>query len=185
MQQKQIALVIGGTGMLRNVCHWLVENGYIVFIIGRSIQRHKSLKENSPNPENIHALPVDYHDLNQLQTELNKTFHTYGSPQLVVSWIHSSSPVALPLIINELSTKNTSIPWRLFHIQGSARFLKKENTPVQLNCLYRRVYLGFMIENNISRWLTHEEISNGIIQAIKNDNNETIIGTLEPWDMRP
>jgi hypothetical protein len=41
------------------------------------------------------------------------------------------------------------------------------------------------MEGDVSRWLTHEEISKGIISAIHQDRKKTIIGTLYPWDKRP
>lgn len=33
---NQYALVVGGSGMLKNVCHWLIEQEYHVYVIGRN-----------------------------------------------------------------------------------------------------------------------------------------------------
>jgi hypothetical protein len=41
------------------------------------------------------------------------------------------------------------------------------------------------IENGYSRWLTHEEICNRIIESISKDRLVTIDGMLEPWEKRP
>lgn len=179
------ALVIGGTGMLKNVCHYLLEFNYTVSAVGRNPGHHQRLRLASTNPENYHAILVDYHDDAKLKSELNIAFQRYGTPSIVVSWIHSSAPQALPLIIDEIQRRNSSFPWRLFHIQGSAGIFEKENTPVPENCRYRRVFLGFVFNGKQSRWLTHNEIASGVIQAIERDQAETIVGTLEPWDKRP
>jgi hypothetical protein len=53
------------------------------------------------------------------------------------------------------------------------------------HCLRHYVQLGFIIENGHSRWLTHEEISAGVIQAICTKKPVTQVGLLEPWEMRP
>jgi hypothetical protein len=45
--------------------------------------------------------------------------------------------------------------------------------------------LGFKIEDNSSRWLTNDEISSGVIEAITNDEEEKIVGIVSPWDKRP
>ncbi len=39
--------------------------------------------------------------------------------------------------------------------------------------------------SNRSRWLTHEEISKGVIDAINNPKGRYIIGQIEPWGQRP
>ncbi|GIP63126.1 hypothetical protein J32TS6_16810 [Virgibacillus pantothenticus] len=38
------------------------------------------------------------------------------------------------------------------------------------SCLYYQIRLGFVIKGGQSRWLTNEEISDGVIKAIKNKN---------------
>ncbi|WP_197046655.1 short-chain dehydrogenase [Oceanobacillus salinisoli] len=183
--KKKCALVIGGTGMLKNVSLWLANNQYEVLIVSRQRKKFESVKENALYPENLHPILVDYHDDQQLTKKLTSAFHTYGYPEIVVSWIHSTAPNALPTIIHLIESRGFSIPWYLFHIQGSATYLKKEKAPVPDTCRYRRIYLGFVIENGHSRWLSHDEISQGTITAIKSDQKETVIGTLEPWEMRP
>ncbi|WP_188454684.1 short-chain dehydrogenase [Virgibacillus oceani] len=185
MGNKKHAIVIGGTGMLAKVSHYLAASNFDVSVIARSILKHQGLKENCKNPENIHAILADYHNGESLNIGIENALHTYGCPSIVVSWIHSTAPNALPLIIRQISVQYSSFPWRLFHIQGSSGFFQKEYTPVSENCLYRRVYLGFMIEKSASRWLTHEEISEGVIHAIETDSEKTIVGTVEPWESRP
>ncbi|WP_400242173.1 hypothetical protein AB3U99_14995 [Niallia sp. JL1B1071] len=72
--------------------------------------------------------------------------------------------------------------WRLFHITGSSSYLskiKKELTIPQ-NCSYHQIQLGFILEKNYSRWLTHKEISAGVIEAIKHNCKRKIVGVIEP-----
>ncbi|MEM5592401.1 hypothetical protein AAHH67_13015 [Niallia circulans] len=41
------------------------------------------------------------------------------------------------------------------------------------------------MENSVSRWLTHKEISAGVIDAIKNNWKRKVVGVVEPWEKRP
>ncbi|WP_099159314.1 short-chain dehydrogenase [Virgibacillus ndiopensis] len=186
MKKKGHAFVIGGTGMLKKVSQFLADSNYNVSVIGRSLKKHQELKKTCKHPENIHAIVLDYHENEKLKMEVENALQTYGCPSIVVSWIHSTASNALPLIIRQISKQYSNFPWRLFHIQGSSSYyFQKENTSVPDNCQYKRVYLGFVLEKEFSRWLTLEEIANGVIHAIKTNNDKTIVGTLEPWDRRP
>ncbi|HLR60806.1 MAG TPA: short-chain dehydrogenase [Lentibacillus sp.] len=179
------ALIIGGSGMLKGVSRWFNEMDYTVYIIGRDRRKLENVRIESKHPENSYGISVDYRDSEQLKQQLTSVLAADGVPDIVVSWIHSTAPNALSDILNVIQDYHANNSWHLFHVQSSARFWIKENTPVPKKCLYRRVYLGFIVESNHSRWLTHEEISDGVIQAIKSDKDETVVGTLEPWDKRP
>jgi NAD(P)-dependent dehydrogenase (short-subunit alcohol dehydrogenase family) len=184
VSKKPFAFVIGGTGMLEGVCHWLAEEGYDVYVVHRKLEKFSAMQERSTRPEQLFSLSVDYHDTPSLQEKVREAIRQHGTcPDLIISWIHNSAPNALETILNEVSPRVE--PWQLVHVQGSSSFFVKENTTVPENCEYRRVYLGFVLENENARWLTHEEISNGVIKVIKRNLPEAIIGTLKPWSMRP
>ena len=42
-----------------------------------------------------------------------------------------------------------------------------------------------MREGGRSRWLTHDEISQGVLDAIQVGEDVAIIGTVQPWEERP
>lgn len=184
MSNKSLfAFVFGGIGMLDGVCHWLTEEGYDVYVVTKHQQLFDQMKKNSEYPEKLFSLAVDYHDDQTLQEKVREAIKQHGCcPDLIISYMHNSAPNALPTILNEVSTRTD--PWKLIHIQGSSSFFVKENTTVPKPCEYRRVYLGFVDENDSPRWLTNEEVANGIIKVIKRDFKETIIGTLKPWSKR-
>jgi len=89
------------------------------------------------------------------------------------------------LITKEVSNQNSE--WDLFHVLGSSANLEKLKGKVSVptNCLYYQVQLGFVIEDVLSRWLTHQEISNGVIETIQKRKQIHIIGAIEPWEKRP
>ncbi|GMA49950.1 short-chain dehydrogenase [Alicyclobacillus contaminans] len=174
------SLVVGGTGMLAGVTTWLAQQGYTVSVVSRRAGR---FSDEIPAGR-IHAITVDYRESETLRQRIDEAVSLHGPIQLAVFWIHTDARDAFRVISEEVS-RHASAPWRLFHVRGSAAHLNPEPPQVPPNCRYREVVLGFVIEGNRSRWLTHEEISGGVMDAIRKDGERTVVGTLEPWDKRP
>lgn len=179
------ALVIGGTGMLSNVSLWLLEKGYHVSIIARNPKRMEKLIEKTKFTKFVTPILVDYTDNKKLQEKVIDTIHQNGHIDVVVAWIHSSGEGALPMIAEEVSKRESE--WNLYHVLGSSSNIEaiKRNASMPRNCLYRQVQLGFVIEEAYSRWLTNEEISNGVIDAIQTEAQTITVGVIEPWEKRP
>ena len=193
------ALIIGGTGMLSGVSRHLCEEYKTVSVIGRNPHRFNSLlRETAHLPGNVNPLQLDYTDSANLVENLNTSIERYGNISLVVSWIHSTAPEAPFLVAKEIDKYGKQ--FRFFEILGSAygnpANKSKRNSGIEegstledfnklVNVRYREIILGFVIEGNGSRWLTNDEISNGVIKAVETDIENSVIGTVEPWDKKP
>lgn len=177
------AIVIGGTGMLKGVTLWLAEQHYHVFVIGRSRKKLNDVVKKA-EPGRITPVSVDYHEDNNFRTKVAEIIRKHSPIELAVTWIHSSARHAFDILSEEIAS-GTEANWRLFHVRGSTAALSTEPVPTPQNCLYRQILLGFVIENGQSRWLTHQEIVDGIIKAIEKDQKQSIIGSIEPWEKRP
>lgn len=179
------ALVIGGTGMLASTSLWLVSQGYQVSIIGRNPFRMESLISKSIDQTAITPILVDYSDEVILKEKLKLVIQKNGPIELVIAWIHSYARNTLDTISQEVS--NQTEGWRLFHVLGSSKDLDeiKKEVNVPDSCQYRQVQLGFILESGRSRWLTNEEISQGVIDSVQNDRLRHTVGTIEPWEKRP
>ena len=178
------ALIIGGTGMLRKVTEYLSEKFETVSGICRNKFRLDS------NLKNINPLILDYSDYELLSKRIDEAVKQFGEIDLVVSWIHSTAPLAPKIIAEKINAYGK--PFRFFDILGSAYADPSKNKIERENnfrgssfLIYRKIILGFVIENKNSRWLTNNEISGGVIEAVKNDLEEKIIGRVSPWEMKP
>ncbi|HLR51668.1 MAG TPA: short-chain dehydrogenase [Candidatus Avamphibacillus sp.] len=179
------ALVVGGTGMLARASLWLLDQGYHVSIIARNPGRMDQLIEQTNFKNQVTPLVVDYKDNNALQKKVHETIAKNGAIDLVVAWIHSTAPAALEIIVKEISV--TKDDWELFHVLGSSSNLNeiKREVGVPEGYSYYQIRLGFVIEGNRSRWLTHGEISNGVIEAIQKKNKIFTVGQIDNWEKRP
>ena len=165
--------------MLEEVSLWLSQHYDVVSVIARNTSRLSTLKRKNSH---INPLALDYADTEVLSQALKRLIKEHGPIVLSVCWIHSTAPEALHTISSLL---NDSV---LYHILGSASADPSKTGEVitpDNNISYRRVVLGFTIENHNSRWLTHPEISQGIIEALQQESHYTIVGTVRPWRMRP
>ncbi len=152
MKRNNHALVIGGTGMLAEVCLHLAREGYSVSVIGRTLSKFKRLKVESP-PNSIFPLIADY-DTDDVYEEINKAIRERGPFDLIISWTPNYSLLER---ICEMNLREA--PFRLFHVKGSRRYFEDEPIQIPSLCKYRKVFLGFVMEDSGSRWLTHEEIA--------------------------
>lgn len=191
-EQDAHALVVGGTGMLRRASLYLAERGDAVSVIARSRERLASLVEAAATlPGSVNPLALDYRESERLVEELRGAVAAYGPVGLAVCWIHHEvAPGAFRVIVDTVGAGSPSV--RLFHVRGSAVANPASGGPKPPEWMneypqvkYRQVILGFVIEGGRSRWLTHEEISGGVIAAIHDDAERFIVGTVEPWSMRP
>lgn len=176
------ALVIGGTGMLAQASVWLSENSYHVSVIGRNPKKMQQMLEQ--NTLQLTPVLVDYTNTEELAEQIRCTQQKNGPIELVVAWVHSTGPQVIPCVMEMLAANQ---PVAFFHVSGSSSNLKdiKAKTSVPKHVLYHQIQLGFKRENGISRWLTHEEISQGVIDALLSGKPESVIGMTEPWDLRP
>ena len=159
MKSNDHALVIGGTGMLAGVCLHLAREGYSVSVIGRTLSKFKRLQVESP-PNSIFPLITDY-DTDDVFDEINKAIRERGPFDLIISWTPNYSVLERICEMNHGDT-----PFRLFHVKGSRRYFEDEPIQIPSQCNYRKVFLGFVMEDSGSRWLTHDEIANGVIKQI-------------------
>lgn len=176
------ALVVGGTGMLKGVSLWLAGQGYAVSLLARRPERV------GPVP-GIHPLPVDYRDKDRLSAGLRGAIALHGPVVLAVCSIdRSAAPEALGAVAEELARSGS--PFRLLLVRGSAAAHPTSPpgpalpNPPEL-CRYQEVILGWVDEGAATRWLTHPEIAQGVIEAIKLGAERSVVGTVRPWERRP
>lgn len=177
------ALVVGGTGMLKDVVRWLVEQGYLVAVVGRNRERFERVLQGLSQPETADYIQLDYHQTHELRAAMEALLLRNGPLDLVVSWIHLTAPEALSTIQMALSRQEQE--WRLIQVCGSGAWKKPPQIVPTANCQYRRVILGFVLEGNSARWLYNQEIAQGVVNAIRNDQPLSIVGVVEPWEKRP
>lgn len=183
-------LVVGGTGMLKDVSLYFATHGMKVSVVARDQKKFEELIMSKDSYGFINPVRVDYTDYEQLKRKLTNAVNIYGPIETAVCWIHSTVPDAIYIIAELLN--ETNIPVKFYHILGSESAkpaIVKEDFSLTLhrfkNLSYKKIILGFVTEDENSRWLTNTEIGNGVIDALKMDKEEFVVGKVEPWENHP
>lgn len=159
-------LCIGTTGMLAECTQRLLADGWKVHVIARNPE---ALRTHSTDV--LTTAACDYHDLDAFKRALNQ------APDPVVSvlyWIHSSAQDAINLLESRYAETNR------LRVVGSA------HQPIpNAKSSERIIKLGFVTQPNGSRWLTHQEISEGVYNAFVSGQVSSTVGTTKPWSARP
>jgi len=185
MVERKHALVIGGSGMLAGASLWLARQGREVTVIGRNPQKLKRLCDQHPY---LHGVSADYSRAAEFAATLGDLMEKRGPANLVVAWIHDDEERVIGQTAEAIRIAGgADFAWDLYHVLGSSSNLDEilRKVPVPPECAYHQVQLGFVIEGDRSRWLTHDEISNGVMECIENNRRRHVVGTLEPWEKRP
>jgi molybdopterin-guanine dinucleotide biosynthesis protein A len=149
------ALVIGGTGMLTGVTHALAGRGHAVTVVARrAIELEPKMS----------FVAVDYRDTAVLKRGLEQAVAACGSIDLAVAWIHTDAPDAPGAVAGAVAPGG-----RVVQVFGNRVW---PLDPVPLHVAYRQVLLGSLD----GRWLTHDEISAGVLAAIDADRPIFAVG---------
>lgn len=169
--------------MLSKTTRWLADHSYHVSVVARDSRKMERLINQSNQPSNITPLLVDYSNTLKLKCSIDSTIGKNGPIDLVIAWIHSYAEHALHTI-SQIVSKDSE-QWKLVHILGSSSDLEvvKNRVTIGENCSYHQVQLGFKIENSQSRWLTNDEIADGVIEMLKGEIPvAVVIGQMDPWE---
>ncbi|WP_273758533.1 short-chain dehydrogenase [Bartonella sp. AU55XJBT] len=154
-------LIVGGTGMLSPFCQSLKPKEAIIAarFLSHKVQFEAFQKQHL-------CIPLDY-DCAALQTQFLEAVSQWHNLKYCILWIHSSAFAFSCALIEQLALLPK--PPCILHIFCSnvhdqmitecARKNKVDFIPIQI---------GQKTTSKGSRWLTHQEISQQILDAIKN-----------------
>ncbi|HAY33321.1 MAG TPA: hypothetical protein PK536_00315 [Ignavibacteria bacterium] len=183
-------LITGGTGMLSGAVIKFLSKYETVSVIARHQSSFKKISAASDFPHRLNPIILDYSDTDLLTEKINSAIISKGQIKTAVCWIHSFAENSNNIIGEILNTKEICSDY--FHILGSA-YYDPENISRDIEAAfskfryvnYKKIILGFKIENGNSRWLTDEEISDGVVEAVDAGLDEYRIGITQPWESKP
>ena len=179
-------LLLGTTGMLSAAAaHAAARSKKAVLV-----SRHASSFSFGNDVLDYKLKPIDvsYDD----EAAFLDALHYHAPFDLALTWMHPQAEI-LRAALDGMIAKGG----RLVEVMGSRSILlgpdgeasiaerRAQALALQTDITYAQLILGFVIEGDTSRWLTHEEISAAAIAQMENPVARRIAGTLEPWDRRP
>jgi hypothetical protein len=158
------------TGMLAECTTELLRLGYRIHLIARSPEGYSAQIDVSMR-ERLSMSACDYAQ----EDHFTHALRSASSPVIgVIGWIHSTAPNAWNNIHKCFPDTDT------LRVVGSSHHQVRNESNRE-----RLVTLGFVVEGTGSRWLTHQEISEGVLDAFTSGRAASIVGSIEPWSMKP
>ncbi|RIW29611.1 hypothetical protein D3H55_18615 [Bacillus salacetis] len=177
-------LVIGGTGMLGGAVRHLVKRGDEVTVLARSTDKfNRMLVHNGLMNGDVSFMPADYFKTDEVVELLNEHIKTEGAFDAAVIWMRSAAAESFDAIMGILGRDGR--PVDIFKVNGSSASRSPLPSSEYRSINMHQIILGFKIENGESRWLTDDEISEGVIKALNTRIPLTVAGVTEPWEKRP
>ena len=167
--------MVGGTGMLAGVTLHLAAGGLTVSVVARRERTLARLTRLASGlPGHVHPLEVDWHDGAALRSALDAARAQNGPFDLVVAWVHSSASEA-PFVVADAATEGRfGEPLAYYQLFGTydqpgaaVRDRWRQQLAHDPRLEYHEIHLGHEKTSHGPRWLTNEEISAGVIEAIE------------------
>lgn len=182
-------LIVGGTGMLKGAAEHFIKQGNIVSVMARNEQKLYDFREQFPVKRGrIWPIAQDYRDTDEAIKKVKQAARMFVRIDTTILWIHDTGQKFSERVKRFLFLHNPEA--KVFQLRGSASVNPEElSQPEWIEKYpdrYREIYLGYVPQNGAaSRWLTNREISDGTVQAVKEDRHEFTIGVTKPWLQRP
>lgn len=183
------ALVVGGTGMLAGVVRGLVRAGRRTAVVARDEARIRSLAAGTDEPTKVLAVPADYTRPETWETALSHVLAASERFTTAVLWVHGSHrPVVHGLLADRLAPDALVLDVLGSSVLDPSANALRRPAYAAPGAAYRAAVLGFTDGAYGTRWLTHAEISEGVLAAVEEGPKAPlvrVVGRVEPWADRP
>lgn len=180
-------LLIGTTGMLHQASLALSSRAHHTTALARTTQSLERLADKTPGHIALTTYAVDWTDPDAMRAALIEAMTAHGAFTQMLLWVHRDGLTTKKILADILAT--TSTPCAIFDVLGSAHAdprAQPSHPGAGLRALndervrYHAVILGAKrTEDGSRRWLTHDEICRGTLEAVTSGAAETIVGTLD------
>lgn len=185
------ALVIGGTGMLRYACLGLARRGYSLALVARDQAKLEELAGEC-HAQGRGGAPrifvADHRSGPALDKAIRDALPGSAGFDLALCWMGSMLRGPLDLVAQRIGDK--AHPPVFYHLVGSVA--EDPSTPAfsredlaAHGLIYRRIIMGYIVEDGRARWLSDDETCMGVLDAIDREQGEFVIGSVSPWDKHP
>lgn len=181
MEDQPLALVVGGTGMLRPAVKTLLNRGQDVAVLARRPERGAPT---TPTRGRYIPLTGDWTASSSFAEELH-TASGGRKAHSVIVWVHEPHR---PKVMEHLC-EATAPDAAVVHLWGSATRDPRETIGTEAGVgghwRMHHVVLGYTHDAATPRWLTSSAISMAALTALDQKQDYLIAGQIDPWNQRP
>lgn len=180
-------LVVGGTGMLAGVVGALLRESLTTVVVSRRPPGPATFGGHVLAEGLLVPVSADYTEPIRFAAALRDTAARTGPFRQAVLWVHAEGRPHAYAAVADTLTDNALV----VEVLGSSAAAPTAPAPRPPKALsrtrHRSVILGFTGHGSDTRWLGHEEISEGVLTALRSpeDSGLHVVGRVRPWEDRP
>lgn len=167
--RRGVVLVLGGTGMLRPAVEELLRSGEHVVVVARRASRAFA-----DLPDGLTAVDADWSRPAEYGQRCRDAVAGRDVLGLIL-WVHQPHRDAVTVEIDPLLSEATRVVRLWGSSSGDPRDRARVSRKPRAGSLCE-VYLGSTFDGAGRTWLTHEQISQGALEALRGDHREHTVG---------
>lgn len=180
---------VDATGQLTETClHFADKVRRVSIVSGNEDLLHDLQVQASKKNVVISAHQANIADSHQLRHAIELLVSDNGPADVTVAALGTVGSEVAVVIAQTL--RDLAVFTEFFDVSGPAEdplhaYQREGRLRTFENVRYRKIEIGFMVDNGNSRWPSAEEVTTGIINAVEQRTSKSLIGQLEPADLRP
>ncbi|MGM1057775.1 hypothetical protein [Saccharothrix sp. Mg75] len=196
MSERRTALVLGGTGMLKGCADELLSGGWHVVLPSRrpdtlgqaaraSLKGRGHVPQGADGEVRARRVAADWARPRELAERVGQVLDRPAD--LLVAWVHTSYRAAVLRAVAPLLAPHAPVVEVLD--SGEIDAVRGVPDPVLEGHPAQQVVLGFVRHGGGTRWLSHEETSVGVLEAVRRalDGRPPSVhqvGEIDTWEVR-
>lgn len=178
-------LIVGGTGMLLGASAALGRSTSLLTSVARTDASQRRLADKIPHSVTFCPLRLDWKQRSQFLDTIDRNLCLLPPPDLALLWLHGTE---LIFDIRNLLARYSS-QTKIFQVIGSAssdpiQIADKIAATFERDNHYHQIVLGYQLDRGSARWLSHTEICEGTLSAVREGRPRFVIGRTKNWPTR-
>lgn len=176
-------LVIGGSGILRDLCRRLADDGKAVSVVARDKKRIVTMvADTQKSPGLVNPIEVDYTDIPAFEYKLTEAIAHLGPPAIIIDFINPKMEKARNSLFKfaiESCPESRFYDLLKVKLTGPENpFAERRARAQEAGIDYIGIMLGFSIKGEDVGPLSAEEIGAEVMTVLEMGEKEAVVGTV-------
>jgi hypothetical protein len=177
------ALVVGGSGILRDLCCRLAEDGKAVSVVGRDKKRIVAMVADTQTaPGLINPIDINYTNLPAFEFRLKEAVAHLGPPSFIFDFTNPEAKETRDCLLRVAADQSPECRfYDLLKIKlagPESPFADRRTQAEKAGIDYYGIILGFSVKGEDVGPLTAEEIGGEVMAIMSKNEKESVVGTI-------
>jgi hypothetical protein len=184
MQPKmEHVLVIGGSGILRELCCRFADRGKAVSVVGRDKKKIVTIvSDTQKSPGVVNPIDVDYTDIPAFKHKLTEAIAHLGPPEIIIDYSDPEAGETREFLLHFAAEKSPDCRFydllKLKLTGPESPFADRRTQAEKAGIDYYGIIMGFSVKGEDVGPLTAKEMASEVLASIVQGEKESVVGTI-------